>query len=174
MYTLTADEKTTPVMAYTENMLIRGDVISKQNIRVSTWLRTEGAPEYMHMLKPQYIFLNSTPPKMFPFAETYFPTAKVICFHMAPPAKDPMDYDETEKNRTMQQVSILVGTFIMTGTLRISSQVDMGTSIVNNSRIAWLSVYNVKMTNPNLPQMGELQVPMLLIRPTQVSFSFQT
>lgn len=46
MYTLSADEKTALVMIYTHNSLLRGNAVVKESIRVSTWLRTEGAPEY--------------------------------------------------------------------------------------------------------------------------------
>ncbi len=172
MYTPTADEKTTPVMLYTQNTLVRGEVITKQHIRVSIWLRTEGAPEYMHLLKLQVIHLNTTPAKALSYGEAYLPTSQVIGFHMAPPAKDPPDYDETEKNRVMQPLVALVGSFVIAGSLRVSTQVDIGTSIVSNSRISWLSLYDVKVSNPNLPQMGEMPVPMLLVRPSQVGFAF--
>jgi hypothetical protein len=174
MYTLGPDEKTTPVMVYTHNSLVRGEVISRQNIRISVWLRTEGAPEYLHMLKPQFIFLNSGGAKAMTFAETYLPTAQVIAFHMSPPAKDPVDYDESEKNRVMLPISVVVGTFIFNGTLRVSTQVDFGTSIINNARISWLSIYDVKISNPNLPQMGEIAVPMVVVRPSQVNFALLT
>jgi hypothetical protein len=174
MYTLTPDEKATPVMIYTQNTLIRGEVVTRQNIRVSIWLRTEGAPEYLHVLKPQIIFLNSSPPRAISYAEIYQPLVQVIAFHMAPPARDPLDYEEGEKNRVMQPISVQVGTFIFNGALRISTQVDIGTSIASNARIAWLSLYDAKVSNPNIPQMGEMPVPMLLIRPAQVGFAVQS
>ncbi len=172
MYTLAADEKTTPVMIYTPNMLIRGDVVTKQNIRVSIWLRTEGAPEYMHVLKPQVVNLTSSPARAMSFEEVYWPTPQVIGFHITPPNKDPLDYDESEKNRVMPPVSILVGTFVFAGKLRVSTQVDIGTSISSNARTSWMSIYEMKVSNPNLPQMGELPVPFALVRPSQICFGF--
>jgi hypothetical protein len=174
MYTLTSEEKSTPVMVYTQSLLIRGDVVTKSHIRVSVWLRTEGAPEYLHMLNPQVIFLNASPARAFTFKEIYWPTSQVIAFHLTPPAKDTMDYDETEKNRIMQPLSILVGTFIMNAALRVSTQVDIGTNITSNTRVTWLSLYDAKVSNPNLPQMGELPVPMLLTRPSQIGFGLQS
>lgn len=167
---LKPEEKITPVMVYTQNQLIRGGVVTKQSIRVSIWLRTEGAPEYLHLLKPQVITLNNSPARALNLSEIYVPTSQAVCFHLTPPEHDPMDYDETEKNRAMQPVVVMVGTFILNGFLRVSTQVDMGTSISSNTRIAWLSLYNTKVSNPNLPQMGEMPVPLLLVRPTQVSF----
>jgi len=174
MSTLSPEEKTNQVMAYTHNLLIRGDVVTRQSIRVSVWLRTEGAPEYLHILNPQVIYLSATPAKAFSYKEVYWPVSEVIAFHLTPPGKDVMDYDETEKNRIMHPVTFLVGTFIVNAALRISTQVDIGTNINSNVRVPWLSVYGAKISNPNLPQMGELPVPMLLVRPMQIGFAVQS
>jgi len=99
----------------------------------------------------------------------YLPTGQIIGFHLTPPARDPLDYDETEKNRRMQPVTVLIGTFVFNGAIRISAQVDLGTSITSAHTI-WMSIYNVRISNPQLEQMGEIQVPMLLVRPEQVGF----
>jgi hypothetical protein len=104
------------------------------------------------------------------YSEMYLPTSEVISFHLTPPAHDPMDYDETEKNRFMQPISVLVGSFVFNGAVRVSTQVDLGTSIVSG-RAIWMSIYDVKITNPHLPQMGEVQVPMLVVKPRQVCFA---
>ncbi len=170
MYTLAADEKAVGVMVYTQNQLVRGEVVTKQQNRVSVWLRTDGAPEYLHILKPQVVQLTGSPVKFLNYPEMYLPTSLAIAFHMTPPAKDPLDYDESEKNRMMQPISLLVGSFIFNGAIRISTQVDLGTSI-SSGRAVWMSIYDVKITNPYLPQMGEIQVPLLLVRPTFVGFA---
>jgi hypothetical protein len=171
MYTLASDEKASGVMIYTQNLLIRGNVVTKQNVRVSVWLRTVGAPEYIHMLKPQVINLAGSVSRTFNFTEMYVPTAEVIGFHMTPPAHDPMDYDETEKNRKMQPINVLVGSFIFNGAIRISTQVDIGTSLTSG-RSVWMSIYDVKISNPHLPQMREVEVPMLVVRPGLAGFAF--
>jgi len=169
MYTLASDEKASGVMIYTQNLLVIGDAVTKQHNRVSVWLRTEGAPEYIHLLKPQVVNLAGGAARTLRFSELYLPTAQVIGFHLTPPDQDPMDYDETEMNRKMQPITVLVGTFIFNGAIRISTLVDLGTSITY-SRSVWMSIYNVRISNPLLPQMGEVQVPMLVVRPGQVGF----
>lgn len=169
MYTLTPDEKATSVMIYTRDTLVRGDLVTRQNVRVSVWLRTEGASEYMHLLKPQVVHLTGNSIKIATFSELYQPSSEVIAFHLTPPASDPLDYDESEQNRKMQPLSILVGSFIFNGFIRISTQVDLGTAIASG-RAIWLSAYNSRISNPYLPQMGEIQVPMLVLRPGKVSF----
>ncbi len=170
MYTLASDEKASAVMIYTQNTLIYGEAVTKQSSRVSVWLRTEGAPEYIHLLRPQVVNLSGSAVRVLSYSEMYVPTAQIIGLHLTPPASDPPDYDESEKNRKMQPVSVLVGTFIFNGAIRISTQVDLGTSITSG-RTVWMSIYDVKITNPQLPQMGEMHVPMLVARPGQAGFA---
>ena len=170
MYTLTAEEKATPVMIYTRNTLIHGEVVTRESIRVSVWLRMDGAPEYMHLLKPQVLNLSGSATRMLTYSELYLPTSEIIGFHLTPPGHDPLDYDESEMNRRMQPVSVLVGNFIFNGAIRVSTQVDLGTSIISG-RAIWMSIYNAKISSSYLPQMGEVQVPMLLVRPSKVNFA---
>lgn len=170
MYTLASDEKASGVMIYTQNTLVCGEAVTKQSSRVSVWLRTEGASEFIHLLKPQVINLNGSAAMTHSFSEMYLPVAQVIGFHLTPPAHDPLDYDESEMNRKMQPIIVLVGSFVFNGTIRISTQVDLGTSITSG-RTIWMSIYDVKITNPQLPQMRVVEVPMLVVRPGLASFA---
>ncbi len=169
MYTLTSEEKATTVMVYSLNALVRGDVVTKQNVRVNIWLRTQGVPNYIHILKPQVLMFGGTPPKTVAYQEIFFPVTQIIGFHLAPPGNEPMDYDSSEANRTMADAHLLLGTFTLKGKLRISTQTDFATSI-EVGRAAWMSIYEADITNPYLPQMPAIHVPMLLVRPEQVSF----
>jgi hypothetical protein len=169
MDTIASDEKSSGVMIYTQNMLILGDVVTKQHYRVSVWLRTDSAPEYIHLFKPQVINLTGSAARKVTLSEMYLSTTQVIGFHLTPPALDPKDYDETEMNRQMQPISVLFGAFVFNGAIRVSTLVDLGTSLTLG-RSAWMSIYNVKISISQLPQLGELHVPMLLVRPGQVSF----
>lgn len=169
MYTLAEDEKLTTVMAYTQNALYRGEAIHKVSVtRVSVWLRSQGAPEYLHLLKTQVLIFGSGTIKNLNCPEIYVPRAEVIGFHIAPPAADPLDYEGDEKNRSTIPVTGLVGTFQFAGKLRVSSHTGL-TNSLENSRTAWISMYEVSVSNPYLPQMT-MQVPMLLLNPSKVSF----
>lgn len=170
MYVLRPDEKTAPVMLYAKNSVIRGDAVVKQNTpRVNIWLRTDGAPRYMHILKPQVLVFGGSPPKALSYSEIYFPTTEAIAFHPLPPLEEPLDYDPTEADREMDVVELLVGTFVMKGKIRISTHMEVATTL-EAARVSWLSVYDVWITNPYLPQMPALQVPMMLVNPTHVAF----
>jgi hypothetical protein len=171
MYILKPDEKTTPVMLYTSDRLVRGDVVSKQSVlRVNIWPRTDGAPKYMHVLRPSVLVFGGSPVKALSYSEIYFPTAQLIAFHILPPTEEPLDYDPDEANRMMQEVEVLAGTFQMKGKIRISTHTEVVTSL-EMARVAWMSLYEVEISSPYLPQMPPLRVPMALINPVNVSFA---
>jgi hypothetical protein len=171
MYILRPDEKTTPATLYTQDTLVRGDVITTHNVqRVNIWPRTDGAPKYMHILKPQVIVFGGSPVKALSFEEIYFPSSQLIAFHTMPPTDEPLDYEENEANRMMQDVEVLAGTFVMKGKIRISTQTELAASL-EMARVAWMSLYEVTITNPYLPQMPALQVPMALVNPSHVAFA---
>jgi hypothetical protein len=168
MRALTADEKIAMVMVYTNNMLARGEVIAKENARVSIWLRTQGVPNYIHLLKPQVISFFGAAPKTFSFSEMFVPTLQVVAFHLVPPAQDPLDYDAGEANRMMQTLDVMVGSFLFKGKIRISTQTDVATSL-DVMRASWMSIYDAEIGNPHLPQFN-MHVPMLLVNPSLVNF----
>jgi hypothetical protein len=171
MYILRPDERTTPVMLYTQETVVRGEVVTKASVlRVNIWLRTDGAPKYMHLLKPQVLVFGGSPVKPLSYSEIYFPTSQLIAFHILPPANEALDYEPNEANRMMQPVEMLVGTFIMKGNIRISTQTEVGTSL-EVARVSWMSLYDAVISNPYLPQMPPMQIPMLLVNPLHVAFA---
>ena len=172
MYILRPDEKTTPVMVYTHDTLVRGEAVTKQNVlRVNIWLRSDGAPKYIHLLKPQVLVFGGGPTKTLSYSELYFPTSRVIAFHTLPPTDEPLDYDPASPNRVMEYVEGLVGTFVMKGKIRVSTQTEVGVSL-EVAVVAWMSLYDVEITNPHLPQMPPLHIPMVLVNSNHVAFGF--
>jgi hypothetical protein len=170
MYILRPDERTTPVMMYTRHSLVRGEVVTKESIvRVNIWLRTDGVPKYMHLLKAQILVFGGEPIKALSYSQIYFPTTDLIAFHTLPPTDEPLDYDPGEPNRMMEPVEVLVGTFLMKGKIRISAQTEVGVSL-EMARVAWMSLYDAVITNPYLPQMPPMHVPMVLVNPSHVAF----
>ncbi|MEZ0396768.1 MAG: hypothetical protein ABWK53_10125 [Anaerolineales bacterium] len=169
MYALAPDEKTTLVMAYTLSMLVRGEVVTKQGVRVSTWLRTDAAPEYVHLVRAQVINFCGSQVKPLNAPEMFLPTEQIVGFHIVPPTQDTIDYDESEKNRIWEPITVLLGAFVIKAKARISAQTGFGVSLVT-SRVEWMSLYDAYISSPVLSQMGVLHVPLLIVRPNQVSF----
>jgi len=167
MRQLTEEEKLATVMVYTNDILARGELIAKENMRVSIWLRTQGVPNYIHLHKPQVISFTGGTPKTFAFSEVFIPTVQVAAFHLAPPAQEVLDYDASEQNRMMQLMDVMVGPFVLKGKNRISMQTDVSTSM-DVMRTLWLSIYDAEIANPHLPQFN-MQVPMLLVNSNYVT-----
>ena len=172
MYTLASDEKVTMVMSYTHDSLVRGEAVTKQGVRVSTWFRTDGAPDYLHIYNLQWVTITGGPIKPLPIPEMFMPVSTIIGFHIAPPEHDPLDYDEQENNRVNAPLTLLMGRFLVKGKLRISPQIDIGTTL-SISHTKWMSIYEAEISSPHLPQMPPVQVPMLIIRPMEVNFILQ-
>ena len=170
MYILRPDERTTPVMLYGLESVVRGEVVTKESVhRINIWLRTDGAPKYMHILKPQVLVFGGTPVKALSYSEIFYPTTQLIAFHTLPPTEEPLDYEASEANRMMESVEVIVGTFVMKGKIRISTQTEVGVSL-EVARVSWMSLYDVSITNSYLPQMPPIQTPMVLVNPNHVAF----
>ena len=67
-------------------------------------------------------------------------------------------------------LDVLVGTFIMRGKIRISSQTEVGVSL-EVARITWMSLYDVSISNPHFPQMSMLKAAMVLVNPNHVAYA---
>ena len=170
MENLAPDEKATLVMVYTHDTLVRGEVVTKESARVSIWPRTQGVPNFIHLLKPNVMLFGGHPPKPFTYSEMFIPTNSTIGFHLAPPAVETLDYDANEKNRAMESVAIQVGTFLVKALVRISASTPIGVSL-EVAYSGWLSIYDAEVTNPYLPQMQPMLVPMMLISASKVTFA---
>lgn len=168
MVTLASDEKATTVMLYSRNKLIHGDFVTKKDVRVSIWPRTD-MPGYMHLWNTEVLFLAGSPPKSLDYREFFFPTERMIAFHIAPPSSEPLDYDPSVENRTMVPVDMILGAFMLKGLMRMSTRTDFA-SMLEISHSTWISIYDADITNPFMPIMPTIHVPMLLVSPAQVSF----
>jgi len=169
MYTLAPDEKVTTVMLYTGNAMVRGDLVTKENARVSIWLRMHGQVNYVHLHRPQVLLFAGPQTKSLVYEEMYFPIVQIVGFHIAPPAEEPLDYEADEPNRAMRDVNLVVGCFALKGKLRISTHADFATTI-EVAHTGWLSVYDAEIVNPFMPQMPTIQTPLILVNPMFVSF----
>lgn len=170
-YALAPDEKSVVMMFYTHSALYRGEAVMKQNIRANIWMRIQGAPEFIHLQKAQVINISTNGmAKPLAYPEMLIPSSALIAYHIAPPSQpESMDYEETELNRSFEAISALIGTFIFSGHLRVASSLDVAQALSAN-RAPWLSMYHVEITNPYIPQLGMIKIPLVQVRPTAVQF----
>jgi hypothetical protein len=169
MYTLGPEEKASVIVVYTQNGLIRGEVVTRENMRLNTWFRTDSAPEYLHLYRLQWIQAVAGVIKPLAYDELLLPLSLVIGFHLAPPSREPLDYDAREDKRVNRPTTIIMGLFVVNGNVRTTAQTDLATSL-QISHSPWVSVYDVEISSPHLAQMPPLQTPMMLVRPTHAGF----
>ena len=163
-YTLASDEKVSNIMVYTASYIYWGEVVSKQLIRVSTWLRTNSAPDWICLFNAKAMSsLLTQPTKPFQFSELHISVSQVMAYHLIPPAKDPPDYDPTEPNRKMQPATLLVGATRIDGFMRLSAKANIA-KYLEVAREPFTGVYDAKISNMNMPGMGVMAVPFLLAR----------
>ncbi len=172
MYNLAPDEKTTTVMVYSRSKLIHGELVTKKDVRVSIWPRMQDTGNYIHFLNAELLLLGGVPPKSLKYTEYFFPATRIIGYHLAPPASEPLDYDPEVANRGNVDVELILGAFMLKGKVRVSMQLGLGENL-EMSHMTWLSVYDADISNPFLPNMPTIHVPMLLVSPAQVSFGIQ-
>lgn len=164
MHQAAPDEKVSPIMVYTNTHLFWGDVITKELVRVSTWLRTSSAPDHMVLYNVKVMLLtglNQPKPVLLPTA--FIPTPSVIAYHLLPPAHEPLDYDPKESARVQVPVSIYCGPFFIKGKIVISALSTLEKYIEIN-REPFGSVYEADISHPGYTGMGGVHVPFLLIR----------
>jgi len=170
-YTLVDDEKATLIMAYTQNSLVRGELVHRPAIRLSTWLRTQTAPEYFPLYNAQIIIQGLTGSlQSYTFQEYFLPVQQIIAYHIAPPALDPPDYDPSEPNRKMEPVTVLAGTFRLTAHIRMAIQSNTA-KYLETSRENFISLYDVDISNQALPAFGVLHVSIVIARLKMVFIS---
>ncbi len=163
-YSVADGEKVVPIMAYTSTAILRGVVVTKEAIRVSTWLRTQNAPEYFRVFDAQILLIGGTGPvQSLSFSEFYLPAAHVIAYHLLPPASDPVDYDASEPNRKMEPATAIFGGFRINGHIRMSTQSDLA-RYIDTMRDQFISFYDSEISNPGISGMGSIHTPMVLAR----------
>jgi hypothetical protein len=151
-------------MVYTAGAVLWGEVVVKELVRVSIWLRTNNAPGRICLYNARAVLAGSGPAaRPLHFNQVFIATSQVLIFHLIPPARDPLDYDQSEPNRKMQPVSVLIHNYRVDGCLRLSSRSDMGT-FLEVTRETFSSLYDARITNLNNPAFGTISVPYVLVR----------
>jgi hypothetical protein len=162
--TVAHDEKITAVAVYTMTGLAIGKLITKEQVRVSTWLRTDMAPGYLPLHQARFLSLAGTGTgQAMTFSELHVPSSQVIAFHLLPPASDPLDYDPDEPHRKMEPVTVLIGFFRVGGFARMSTYSNLG-KYLEATKETFLPIYQVEISNLATPSLDVVRVPYALVR----------
>ena len=169
-----ADEKLIPMMIYTYQRLIWGQLIAKQVIRVSTWLQNEMAPKYINLFDAQVLFINpSKETKPIRFPGLYVETKQIIAYHILPPADESPYFDSNAPNRKMEPVTALVGVFRFDCAIRLAEQSNLN-NYLGVQKGDYLPAFDAVMSCPLIPALKGVQTPFVLIRQEAALFSSRT
>ena len=168
-YTLEFEEKATPVLIYMQDSMAWGEVVTKELVRVSTWLRTPKAPNYICLYDSHLLYANSNVPPI-AFKELNIPAGNVAAIHMIPPLHDPVDYDLNEPNRKLEPVTAMIGPFQLNGSVRMSTHANLR-KFLELMTEKYSSLYEVEISQPMRPNIKPLRVPYVLIRREFTLFS---
>jgi hypothetical protein len=163
-YELASDEKISQIMVYTDYSLCWGEVATKELVRVSTWLRTNAAPDNVLLYNARSLPAQSTQqskPQSYP--ELHIPTHHILAYHLLPPAQDPLDYDPRDGMRRLEPVTALVGPYRFDGNLSIAQKSNL-TKFIEITKEVYTSLYDVEITYSMMASMGKLKIPFLLLR----------
>jgi len=165
-----ADEKVVPVMIYTNTSVIWGDLIVKHIVRVSTWLRTNTAPDDLCVFNSKVMVVSAGSPKAMSFPEIHVLVPHILAYHILPPAIDPLDYDPTEPNRKMEPMSAVVASFRMDARMRMATSANLR-RYLEFTRETFTPLYEVEITNMVQPTLGALKVPFVMVRQASTMFA---
>lgn len=163
-YSVSDDERAVGLMLYTVSTLVWGEVVVKKAIRVSTWLRTNAAPDKLVLYNAKML-LTTTTGNVQPagFREMIVPVSQINAYHLIPPASDPLDYDPTEPNRMMAPVLVLLGSSRISGSMRMTQQSNLQ-KYLDVAHESFTPIYDAEIKNFLLPSLGTLKVPYLQVR----------
>ena len=164
VYKLEPDQKVGSIMIYTATGICWGDVIVRDYVRISTWLRTNASPDIV-CLHNARLLITTAPvdPKPMQFPQMFIATAEILAYHLTPPAKDPIDYDPSEPNRRMDPVSAILGVFRVDGLMRLSTRTDLA-RYLDMTHETFSALYEADISSPVMPTFKTMRVPFVLIR----------
>ena len=165
------DEKLTSVMFYTSHSLIWGQVLSKQAIRVSTWLLTDMAPSYLKIYDAQHIMIGGAhPPTPIKSPILFLQISNINAYHLMAPSSETLDYDPNEPNRKMVPTTAFLGYFQFDGFSRMADFTNMD-NYLSAAKAEFIPLYESKMSCPLVPSIKGVQTPMVLVRQKRVEFA---
>lgn len=160
-----------PVMIYTQNILIWGNLPYTGNALPGRVLVGNTIPDYLSLIDAKSMDTNGSqmsPPKS--FKQFHIPVDLIIGFHLMPPAQDQVDYDESEQGREFKPFSTIIGSFTFNGAFRLPSKSNVKW-IIESSKSDFISFYHVSITHTKNTKMSPLTPQIAYIRRKAVFFA---
>ncbi len=165
LYEVGPDDMVFPLMVYTRQYLLWGKTLTKKTIRFLTLMRTPMRPSYVVLYQAKVLPHGTQAPLAFPVV--HIPVTEVLAVHPAPPEQEPYDYDEEEKNRKFEPVTVLLGDFRLDGKVRISTRTNV-TQTLDVAKEPYTAVYDASVSSLAVPGRPPLRTQVAVVRHTGV------
>jgi hypothetical protein len=170
VYHLEPGDKATAVTLYTAQSVLRGDLVTREMVRVSTWLRTPGLPEYAGLYNVTMARASGAgEAQVLELDEYHQPVPHIIALHLTPPKEEPVEHDPMEQNRKMVPVSAIGGPFRIDALMRMPQHMTL-TKQMTLLRDPFISLYDANVVS-TLEAGRETKVSMIVLRPGAFGFS---
>jgi len=149
-YTLEADQKATPVIIGTADALIWGDLITKTHVNIAAFLNTL-AEAFVPVHDVRVLFL--APKEQVPPLERslLFVKLEEILLFFSPTDVDPLP--EESETRRFEPVEIMVGSFLIEGTI-LKSPITTMQNLLLVSKDAYIDFYQGTIRHVAKPWLG--------------------
>jgi len=147
-----------------------GKIIHPEAIRPQIWLKASVFPDYFTLLEAESLLFGGGKPVRVATPEIHIPTARILGYHMLPPTEFVPDYDESEPNREMRQVTLDADIFRFEGVIRIASFAGLKGSI-QSFKEPYRPVYAALVSCPIAPEIKPLSIPYALVRTDEILYT---
>jgi hypothetical protein len=168
-YTLTSDEKATPVMVGTSHTLIWGDLITKVHVNIPAFLNTL-AEDFVALHDAKILFLahmQQQPPIDRP--QAYVKLEEILLFFTM---TDIGEVPEETEVRRYEPMEVIVGSFYVKGVI-LKSPIATIQNMLLVSKEDYMPIYKAKVRHVAKPWLGTFTSNMVQFRRDRLILSLE-
>jgi hypothetical protein len=159
-YTLGPEEKATQVMMGTSDLLLWGDLVTKQQVRMSIYLNTL-AEDFIPLHRVKMLYLSPTQQVAPVERPSLFVKQEEILLFLAMHDTEPLP-DETD-TRKYEPVEVFVGSYQIEGKLLKSPYSTLENMLIV-TRATYLPIYEAQVRHVAKPWLGTFPATLVQVR----------
>jgi hypothetical protein len=168
-YTLASDEKATQVMIGTSDMLLWGDLVTKEQVHVSAFLNTL-AEDFVPLREVKILFLASSEKTVPVDRPTIHLRLEEILLFFSMSDSTPLP--EESEVRRYEPVEVIVGSFQVEGTLLKSPMAKLQ-NLLLVSKEMYTTIYEATIRHVGKPWLGTFSASMALVRRDRMNITLR-
>lgn len=169
-YTLTPDEKATPVMVGTSHALVWGDLVTKVNVHITAFLNTL-AEDFVPLHDAKILFLapvQQQPPINRP--QVYVKLEEILLFFAM---TDTSELPEETEVRRYEPMEVIVGSFQVKGVI-LKSPIATIQNMLLVSKDKYMPIYKATVSHAAKPWLGTFTSNLVQFRRDRLILSLET